>query len=997
MKPFTLGLDLGTNSIGWAMIGHREDGQPDSLIDCGVRIFQEAVEAKTRTPKNHARRAARQMRKQLARKRMRRDLLRKILTDAGWLDEAFRDYAGEAAFNALGEPYQLRKKALDEKLTLPELSRVLMHLNKRRGFQSNRKAQKDEDGKVRTAITELARRIESSGSRTLGEYFASVAAPRGQYTDRSMYKHEFDLLWEKQKKFHPETLTGELRAQIHNAIFFQRPLKVQKFLVGKCPFETDRKRAPRALQETQRVRYLQDINHLEVKDPIKRTYRKLRDDERSKLVALLEKQKSLSWGAAKKKLGLHENELFNLEEGKKTELIGNRTGCALRSVLGDAWDAMPDENQRALITDMLTIDSETGFLRRMQEYWHFDEKTAQTLLETELEPGYGRISEKALRKILPGLQKGLCYDEACTEAEYDHAKPQGEGKRYAKLPSPPNLRNPVVLKALHETRRVVNAIVREYGLPKLIRIELAREMKLTQKQKELAQKQNKANEKLNKEAEAFLQTRGMQHATYKDKIKFRLWKESGGLCPYTGKPISQEMLFGPEVDVEHILPYSRSLDDSYMNKTLCIADFNRQRKQNRTPFEIFAGNEKEFLEVLARVKNFPWSKRRKFEQKEINTEDFVARQLNDTRYISVEVKDFVAKLGVPVDVSKGAATSELRWQWGLDAILNPDGVLEKNRADHRHHAVDAIVIALTNRSVFMKISHRFETAFSMNPPWDKFRDQVKARLDTVIISHAATRKISGALHEATAYGSGFVWAKDKRGNSVKEQVYVHRKFLDEKFTDKQAKDIRDAKIKELVLARLAEFGNDAKKAFGDLASRPLLHVDERTSITSVRVLERMTPTTLHKMYDRGGKPFKHVPYGNNHHVEIIEHRRTKQRKAVFVTAMEAARRARILKVPVVQKSSPWKIGETEYGDDWLLAASLAINDVALVVQNGTTEYLRVQAIASGQTIEITLKGMRAALAERDITTVRIRSEAALSMVTGRFSVSALGHLRKAND
>lgn len=349
--PYTLGLDLGTNSIGWALIGHREDDQPDSLVDCGVRIFQEAVEAKTRTPKNHARRAARQMRKQLARKRMRRDLLRKILTDAGWLDESFREYAGEAAFNALGDPYQLRRKALDEKLTLTELSRVLMHLNKRRGFQSNRKAQKDEDGKVRTAITQLAKEMSQAGARTLGEYFANVNAPRGRYTDRAMYKHEFDLIWDKQKSFHNAALTPELRAKIHNAIFFQRPLKLQKFLVGKCPFENTRKRAPRALQEAQRARYLQDLNHLEVKDPVTRKYRKLESSQCEKLAALLEKQKSLPWSAAKKKLGLHENELFNLEEGKKSELIGNRTGYALRSALGDRWDAMPDDMQRALITD----------------------------------------------------------------------------------------------------------------------------------------------------------------------------------------------------------------------------------------------------------------------------------------------------------------------------------------------------------------------------------------------------------------------------------------------------------------------------------------------------------------------------------------------------------------------------------------------------------------------------------------------------------------------
>lgn len=981
--PCTLGLDLGTNSIGWALIGHDEIGQPISLIDCGVRIFQEAVEAKTRTPKNHARRAARQMRKQLARKRMRRDLLRKILTDAGWLDEAFRDYAGESAFNALGDPYQLRKKALDDKLTLPELSRVLMHLNKRRGFQSNRKAQKDEDGKVRTAITELSKRIEAAGLRTLGEYFASANAPRGQYTDRSMYKYEFDQIWDKQRSFHALALMPDIRARIHNAIFFQRPLKLQKFLVGKCPFESDRKRAPRALQESQRVRYLQDINHLELKDPITRRYRKLTEGERAKLVALLEKQKTLGWGPAKKKLGLHENELFNLEEGKKAELSGNRTGYALRSVLGDAWDALPDEKQHALITDMLTIDSETGFLRRMREHWRFDEKTAQSLLETELEPGYARLSEKALRKILPGLQNGLRYDEACGVAGYNHAKPQTDGKQYMKLPEPPQIRNPVVRKALYEARRVVNAIVREYGLPSLIRIEMAREMKLTRKQKEDAQKQNKQNEKLNKEAEAFLRAKGIKtFASRDDKIKYRLWNECGHCCPYTGMAISQEMLFGPEVDVEHILPYTRSLDDSYMNKTLCMADFNRQRKQNRTPREVFAGNDKEFLEVLARIKNLPWSKRRKFEQREIDTDEFVSRQLNDTRHISREVKDFVAKLGVPVDVSKGVATSELRWQWGLDAILSPDGVLEKNRADHRHHAVDAIVIALTNRSDFMRISHRFEHGFSMNPPWDRFRDHIKARLDKVIISHAATRRISGALHEDTAYGRGFVWCKDKKGNPVKEPIYVYRKQLDEKFTDKQAKDIRDQKIKELVLARLAAHGNDPKKAFGDLVNNPILHVDGETPISAVRVITRMNPATVHAIKDRSGKDFKHVKYGNNHHVEIIENIETGKRKGVFVTAMEAARRARILKIPVIQK---------EHETGWRFVFSLAINDIVSLERESGTIY-RVQKLDPSNN-RVNFRDIYAATLDDDSGIGK-----SLAVISPRkYSIDALGRLSPSND
>jgi CRISPR-associated endonuclease Csn1 len=940
-RPYTLGLDLGTNSIGWAAVEFDGD-QAKSLIDCGVRIFQEAVEAKTRTPKNHARRAARQMRKQLARKRQRRDLLRKILTEAGWLDESFREYAGEAAFNALGDPYQLRRRALDEKLSLAELSRVLIHLNKRRGFQSNRKAQKDEDGVVRKAITELRASMQAISARTLGEYLALQATQRRRYTDRQMYKDEFDAIWDKQRELHSQTLTPEIRAKIHNAIFFQRPLKVQKFLVGKCPFENDRKRAPRALQEAQRMRYLQDVNHLEIKDPKNRSYRKLDESERAKLIVLLEKQKSVSWGAAKKKLGLHENELFNLEEGKKSELIGNRTGVTLRNVLGNAWDVLDESKQRALLTDMLTIDSESGFLTRMESHWRFDKEIAQALLETELEPGYAKLSEKAMRKILPGLMEGLRYDEACAKAEYNHANPQRQGKTYSKLPLPQRMRNPVVSKALHEARKVINAIVREYGLPKTIRIELAREMKLSKKQKELAQKQQKANEKLNKEAAAFLSEKGIKaYAGRDDKIKYRLWKECGHICPYTGIPISQEMLFGSEVDIEHIIPYSRSLDDSYMNKTLCLAKFNRQRKQNRTPLEVFEVNADEYLEVLARIRALPWQKRRRFEQREVKTDEFVERQLNDTRHISVEIKDYVAKL-VPqnaIEVSKGAATAELRWQWGLDAVLHPDGVLEKNRADHRHHAIDAIVIALTTRSVFQKISHRFESNFSMNPPWEGFRADIKTRIDTIIVSHAPTRKISGALHEATAYGSGFVWGKDKKGNPIKEQIYVYRRTLNETIGEKQAKVIRDAVVKELVLARLQQCNGDAKKAFGDLEKNPLFHVDGKTPIRSVRVVTRMNPTTVHAMRDREGREYKHAPYGNNHHVEIIEHIETGKRKGIFVTAMEAARRARRSNQSVVQKLPDWFSDEQAYGDEWRFKFALFINDL-VVLPNRTVHRLQ---------------------------------------------------------
>ena len=233
-------------------------------------------------------------------------------------------------------------------------------------------------------------------------------------------------------------------------------------------------------------------------------------------------------------------------------------------------------------------------------------------------------------------------------------------------------------KALHETRKVVNAIVRQYGKPDIIRVEMARDMKLSKRQKEELQREQNKHKKANEIAEKILREEfGIQHPTRADLQKYRLWEECKEVCPYTGTVISREMLFSPEVDVEHILPYSRSLDDSYMNKTLCMAAYNRQVKLNNTPYEIGKGDPLEYARILQRIKPLPFPKHRRFEQKEIDTEAFVARQLNDTRYICVEVRGYLQQLGVPVEISKGEATATLRHRWRLNTMLSPDGSNEK--------------------------------------------------------------------------------------------------------------------------------------------------------------------------------------------------------------------------------------------------------------------------------------------------------------------------------
>ncbi|MDE2216277.1 MAG: type II CRISPR RNA-guided endonuclease Cas9 [Planctomycetota bacterium] len=1005
-NDFTLGLDIGTNSIGWAVIGCDADQKQVGLIGCGVRIFQESVDAKTKTPKNQARRAARSARRLVSRRKMRRNKILNILLQNKLLPEDAIEREKLFADNKLYDPYELRRRALDDKLKSYEFGRVLYHLSQRRGFQSNRKASSKEDGDVKKDITSLRQKMLDSKSRTLGEYLASQSVKRNRYTDRTMYQEEFEQIWQSQQKHYPDLLNPAFKVAIHNAIFFQRPLKIQKYLVGKCTFEPGRKRASRALLEYQRFRMLQDLNHLTIKNPITREYRPLANDERENLLRLLEKQKTLSWGAARKKLGLHEGEVFNLEEGKKKELTGNRTSYALRSILGKQWVEMTQEKQNDLVTDMLTIDNEQGFLNRMKSQWGFDNDTAEKLAKTELEQGYARLSRKAMCKILPYLEDGLSYflasfaaydpcspdkkasiirlvkdgvefDKACKTVGYDKlANP----KLTDELGEPPYLRNPVVEKAMYETRKLINAIIRQYGKPATIRIEMARDMKLTKRQKDELQKRQNDNKRANEKAEKILQDEfGIQNPTREDIQKYNMWLECKMICPYTGEKISREMLFSSEVDVEHILPYSSSLDDSYMNKTLCIAAENRAVKQNKTPYEAYHADTEKYLKILQQVKPLPWPKRKKFEQKEIDTDKCVTRQLNDTRYICVEVKKYLQQLGIGVEVSKGEATAALRHRWNLNRILARDGIIEKNREDHRHHAVDAVIIALTSRALFQKLSSLSaqsdvalsERGFHLDKPWPSFYEDVDEKIKNIIVSHAPSRKISGALHEETAYGY-----------SEHEKCFVYRKPLSS-LTVNEVEKIRDKKIKELAEERLAQSDGNLKKAFGDV-NNPLLHVDGKTPIKTVRLVINLNPSIVYGVKNHDGSAYKFFKYGNNHHVEIIENIKTGNRNGIFVTALEAAKRARRDKTTIVQR---------DHGAEWRFIMSLAINDFVEIEQNGQKIYYRVQ-ILDGSNKRITFRlHLAATLNEKNTQFVGYPNSLRCSKVT----IDHLGNIYPCND
>jgi len=930
MSDITLGLDLGSNSIGWALV----DETGNRLVATGVRVFPEGVDRDQQggeKSKNEERRIARGMRRQIARRARRKRQLRLCLQGAGLLPP---DVTAHAALEAL-DPYELRRRALEERLEPFEIGRVLIHLNQRRGFLSNRKtdrARKNDNKGMLAEISALAAEIETSGRRSLGDHFASLRAVdplvrvRGKHTRRVMYECEFKAIWDAQVKHHSALLAEELREMIHRIVFFQRDMYWPKSVVGVCELEPKKKRCPRADRVAQRFRLLQEVNNLRLLDCTTGEERSLTPDERSKLIEVLERKKELSFDDIRKRLNLYEHVRFNFERAERKKLDGMPTDVLLahKDRFGKRWYELPDEHRNAIVRVLLS-DDETVIREKAVNEWSLAPEQADRVLDTDLGEGYASYSREAIEKLLPHLERGLPLmtrdDTSCALREAGYLRPdQCTVNQRNTLPLKlPDVTNPLVRQALHEVRRVVNAIIHEYGIPARIHIEMAREVKGTADQRAQMTKDNR--QRAAERDRAAEEIRKLGVGVTRDAIdRYLLWTEQKEMCIYSGRPISLAQLLGGEVDVDHILPRHRSLDNSFMNRVVCFRDENRD-KGDRTPYEwLAASNPSKFEAVLQRARHLPYAKLRKFRLQDIALDEFVARQLNDTAYITSKVLEYVRCLGADVVCTKGQLTSDLRRNWGLNTVLRHDNLDIKNRDDHRHHAVDAIVIALMNRSRLHHLSNLYKPqgarSDALDPPWVTFRDDVERAVNGINVSHRARRKVRGALHEETIYGSthkpGSAETPDRPRSWAKNwiedaQRFVYRKPL-ESLTLAMIDDIRDEAIRNIVIDRLKQFGlnpGDKKKIPAEVWKDPL-RMPSGVAIKKVRLLKK--DRTIQPI--REGAAF--VKTGSTHHLCLFEFqnkRGNSEHDAVFVSMLEAAKRLRG-REPLYQRTHPTRLAAT---------------------------------------------------------------------------------------
>lgn len=1015
--PVTLGLDLGPNSVGWALV----DSDANRIIDLGVRIFPEGVDnfdTKKEKPRNEDRRIARTMRRQTRRRARRKRRVKQTLIDLGLFptDPAEQQKLYDADDS---NPYALRTRALDEKVSLHELGRILLHLNQRRGFKSNRKSER-KGGEVKgmlAEMSELEQAIKEGGARTYGEFLDQKSQKldhtarehddhlRGRHTQRDWLTEEFDLIWQAQQKRHPDVLTDHLAygklgrlKDIHKPIakndprrngagdlesfglfgliFFHRTLKpVPKEIIGACELEPKEKRCPRADRQAQKFRLLQEVNNLRMIDgsanpPIER---ELNEQERALVIDKLLNTKEAKFDQIRKWIAklpdspAEEQIKFNLEEGKRNKLKGMVTDALLAKggesgAVGKSWYDLDEGTRDAVVRDLIkNLDDDVTREKLIDEHG-LTAKQADGALSIDLTEGptkgYVNFSRLAIGKLLPHLERGLRLMANDAEDSAMHAagylrRDELQRRIFDELPDPSRIHdapigdipNPVVKRAVVELRKVVNAIIREQRRqrndpkwrPDAVHVEMAREVRQgpkqrserTSKMREIEQERDRAKEVLHQHKQPY-GSRGS------NIVRVQLWEQQKHDCPYCGQKISQGQLFNDGlVDVDHILPYSRSLDDSQMNKVVCHRDCNRD-KGNQTPYEWLADRDpKRYEEVCQYAKYLPYPKRKRFMQKELKLDDFIARQLTATGYIAKATVEYLKCLFEnehDVLGLKGQLTAELRRQWGLNDALRNDGLDMKTRDDHRHHAVDALVIAMTDPSrlqALSKINKRggtLTTGEALEYPWDNFRDDAIAKLNMLNggkdetgqqrgVSHRVQRKVAGALHEDTLYGP----VRDTLGQQ-NPGTFVVRKSL-ESLSANEVDKIRDEAIKKIVKARLAEHGIEAgrgkkpdprkwKAALGNVENP--LTMPSGVPIKRVRVFreEQTIQPIRQERAEAENNPdlVAWVKPGATHHLCIFEFMKNgkKKRDAVFVTQLEATNRIKRQQQELAKRMAVWK-------------------------------------------------------------------------------------------
>ncbi|WP_314359306.1 type II CRISPR RNA-guided endonuclease Cas9 [Porphyromonas catoniae] len=738
------------------------------------------------------------------------------------------------------------------------------------------------------------------------------------------------------------------------------------------------------------------------------TERKLEQEEKQKLFDYLQRNDKLSLTVLRKELKIKPKDKLWCDKLLVNGIGGNTTATILRKALKGY-----EQYEGLLRFNLTTRDShevdEDGVIRPiidesyqnepLYKLWHIlysieDRAEMRSALIGQLgikaedldnglmdalykidfvKQGYGNKSAKFICKLLPHLQEGKMYSEAAEAAGMRHsdsmtAQERDERNLLEEIPllQKNALRQPVVEKVLNQMINLVNALKREHGEIDEVRVELARELKMSREEREKATKNNSSREKENKAIAERITEYGLTPT--KSRIqKYRLWQESAESCIYCGKRVDVvQFLRGEETEVEHIIPKSILFDDSLSNKACACRSCN-QEKGNRFAMEYIQakGWEQDYIkrvDSLFHDKKISYSKRQRLLMlpKDL-PEDFIERHLRLSQYIAREAQGILRKGIRLVSASEGGVTAKLRQLWGYDNILR-DLNLERYRSmgetevvtvehrdgqrtderikdwskrkDHRHHAVDALIVACTRQSYIQRLNRvnaeadrqemdAFIKEQQEQKPSKKEKlsllehwlirqphfttKEVMKHVEEILISFRPGKRTvtrgrnvykrsgktdvqrgvlipRGALSEETIYGTIQLHRKDRSGTEL-VRSYVKRIPLS-KVNPSNVKNIVDSQIREVVQAALLSLSGRK----GVLPTELYLDDSRRRVVRSVRCLVRSS-TLIPIRFNADGEAVGFTKPGGNHHVALYRDGVGNIRESVvpFFRAVERAR------------------------------------------------------------------------------------------------------------
>lgn len=841
---YVLGVDVGVASLGWALLDVDPQGRIVGVRKASAFIYPSGGD------ETAERRTVRAARHRLQRRRRRLKRIAALLVETLGARPGFDgDLSDQGQGAARTSRVALRARGLGDPLSADDLARAIMHIARNRGMRLTRVFGEDADAdKARKELGQMASESQQTveamrayGAVTPGAFLHALEsedAPdhrrppirRRRGTDashrflRTQVQEELEMLLAAQSPHHPG-LTPETCREICDQVFEEHAPTPPE--IGRCRYFPDERRIRIATDLYQTKRIYEEVNNVRIRYSDGST-EKLTLGQRDLLVEHLLTGRSLKAASVKKMLKLQGAGLTVNLDPRDDDSGKELKGHVIRAkVIGTPLEAIyEDPSARPALDALLRDEKDVDRLANRLQVDHGMEDAAARdfALGLALPPGTAPMGPKATALLLDELKRDvISHTEAVERAGlpdplvdaglrerlpyYGEVFPHlvrpvrvAEGQpgfghpaaplevRYGRIP------NPVVHKAFNALRKVVNAILKQEGPPLRVQIELSRDMKKTQEQRDEDQKRISRERKRNEEHDRTTLSQG-RRPSRKNRRRLRLAELQNWQCPYTGRAISIETLFDGTFDLDHILPRSKTLDDGLGNLVVALEAANKV-KGDRSPHEAFAngyvdpetGQRSSWEEIVKRVRSFKdgWKRVRRFSpdaMKRFEDQDaFQARYGADTSYIAKTAAQYLKLICPEVRAVNGHIVAEVRHQWGLASLVaqiqaEEDGCSaeqiraelqqdddearrrRKARLDHRHHVLDAIVTAAIPLSVVQQLQtaagkgHRAEDGPAVQAPGGfAVRQEAERILRATQVVHRRDHQVNKQLHMETAWG-----------------------------------------------------------------------------------------------------------------------------------------------------------------------------------------------------------------------------------------------------